>query len=83
MLSHDPHEQLMALEQEVEYLRNITGTVSPSMAPVISLGRERPQSLFHNRASDQESEDPDTELEDLSEVSSMTGYDRLWHPKRH
>ena len=73
MLSHDPHEQLIALEQEVEYLRNITGTVSPSIAPVTP-GWERPQSLFHNRSSDHESEDPDTHLEDLSEVSSMTGF---------
>ena len=45
----------------------------PSIAPV-TLGWDKPQSLFHNRGSDHESEDPDTELEDLSEVSSMTGY---------
>ena len=73
LLSHDPHEQLIALEQEVEYLRNITGTVTPSIAPVTP-GWEGPQSLFHNRDRDYESEHPDTELEDLSEVSSMTGF---------
>ena len=78
MLSLDPHEQLAALEHEVEYLRNITGAVSPSNYQ--DPGWERPQSLFHNRTSDQESEDPDTELEDLSEVSSMTGF---WNPKRY
>ena len=65
-----PHEQLIAFKQEVEYLRNITGTVSPPIAPVTP-GWEGPQSLFHNR--DYESEDPDTELEDVSEVCSMTG----------
>ena len=71
-LSLAPHEQLAALEHEVEYLRNVTGAVSPPNFH--DPGWERPQSLFHNRANDQESEDPDTELEDLSEVSSMTGY---------
>ena len=44
-----------------------------TIAPV-TLGWDKPQSLFHNRGSDHESEDPDTELEDLSEVSSMTGF---------
>ena len=70
LLSQDPDEQLIALEQEVEYSRNITGTVSPSIAPVTP-GWEGPQSLLHSR--DYESQDQDIELEDLSEVSSMTG----------
>ena len=43
--------------------------MSPSIAPV-SLGWGGPQSCFHNR--DYESADPDTELEDLSEVGPMT-----------
>ena len=44
--------------------------MSPSIAPVTP-GWKGPQSLFYNR--DCESEDPDTELEDLSQASSMTG----------
>ena len=51
-LSHDSHEQLIALEQEVSYLRTITGTVSAPFPPATP-GRDasshegQPHSLFY------------------------------------